>query len=171
MPLGPQYPSLGSASLHIDFSSHLSPVLVTFHRVKNHGGKKGFSFPTVSTEVQNYTSWSHAYFRINRDKDNEMFQLPGLIMESLLGLVERVRVINFREPQSLRLMRGNENCLILTCASEKNIIGKASLTQKPIYWKGSLKTILSLSWGITVAIILCAHLRVPKAFLLDTWDS
>lgn len=90
MPVGPQYPSLGSASLRIDFSSFLSPVLVTFHRLKNHGGKKRFSFPTVPTEVQNYTSWSHAYFRINRDKDNEMLQLPGLIMDSLLGLVERV---------------------------------------------------------------------------------
>lgn len=106
MPLGPQYPSLGSAFLHTDFSSHLSPVLVTFHRLKNHGGKKGFSFPTVSTEVQNYTSWSHAYFRINRDKDNEMFQLPGLIMESLLGLVERVEVISLQRTTKSEIDEG-----------------------------------------------------------------
>lgn len=58
--------------------------------------EKRFSFPTAPIEVQNYTSWSHAYFRINRDKDNEMLQLPGLFMDSLLGLVERVGVISLQ---------------------------------------------------------------------------
>ena len=40
VPLRTESPSLGSAFLCIDFSSHLSPVLVTVDRLKNPGGKK-----------------------------------------------------------------------------------------------------------------------------------
>lgn len=93
MPLEPESPSLGSASLCItDFVLKLSlpSASYTVNRLKNPGGKKSSSFPTAPREVQNYTSfmqfWSCAYFRTHCDQQDGILQVPDLVMDSLLGL-------------------------------------------------------------------------------------
>lgn len=59
----------------------------------------------------------------------------------------------------------SENGLILTCASEKNIIGKSS----PYTERQPLKQFLISPEALSVAILLARILRPSKAFLSNTW--